>query len=342
MKAIAAVVMGLAFSGTLLAADVTQHRQRQETPQLSRKAAVYELVMKWGPSASRAQGRSVLAWADSMVSLFGTADLANLNKARSATTYSAMTAALTGAKTPSTANMVGVTPQTLGSLTSDLVFTPLASCVIVDTRPSSGGVGPFTPGAVRHFKASGVSFAAQGGSNTNCGIPAGIGSLLVSVSAIAPTSGGYFRLWPYSTPMPVASNISYVAGQNTQNEIVMATSVGLAQDFSVQSAGSSNVVVNVLGYFAAPVATTLDCLNIGGAEVTPLDGESAWSDLTCPTGYTVAATSCETTTSDDTLVNIDSFLVEDYYACAKADRVAGNGINASFAAWANCCRVPGR
>ena len=47
----------------------------------------------------------------------------------------------------------------IGSLSSDLVFTPLTPCRIVDTRVAGGTIPAL---ATRGFKAWGTSFAAQG------------------------------------------------------------------------------------------------------------------------------------------------------------------------------------
>lgn len=60
-----------------------------------------------------------------------------------------------------------VAPQTLGATTSDLVFTPITPCRIVDTRLAGGPIaGNFTRS---FFAINTASFAVQGGSATNCG-----------------------------------------------------------------------------------------------------------------------------------------------------------------------------
>src|SRR5688572_19514999 len=145
MKTTIVLAIGLALCGTALAAgpgrapDAMQAKGSEvAVQQLSRKQAVYELVLKWGPEAARTQRRSIADWANTMVPLFGSTDVANLNKALEAKTYTSMVNALTGTQAPSTSNLIGITPMSLGSTTSDLVFTPLPSCVIVNTtKPGS-------------------------------------------------------------------------------------------------------------------------------------------------------------------------------------------------------------
>ena len=343
MKTTIVLALGLALSGTLLAAGVTssggqppQASGKQETRQLSRKQAVYELVLKWGPAASRAQGRDIHAWADSLVPLFGTADVANLNKALSAKTYTGMVNTLTGTRAPSTAKLpAGITPASLGAMTEDLVYTPLPSCVIVNTtKPGSGGA--MTAGSARHLKASGASFVTQGGEDSNCGIPTGVRALLVSVTSATPSTSGYFRLWPYGTSEPLAANMSYTGGQLIQNEIVMATSVGLVADFSVRSSGNSHLIVNVLGYFAAPITTQLECALGPQVETTVIAGATGTISAACPAGYAPEAQvqlNCWSSSADGLLYR--SWFNTCYY------KNFGAATTTIFAR-ANCCRIPGR
>lgn len=347
MKTTIVLALGLALTGTVHAAGPSREgapgtRQassgsQAETRQLSRKQAVYELVLKWGPEAARAQSRSVHDWANSMVPLFGTADVANLNKALAAKSYTGMVNALTGTQAPSTAKLIGITPMSLGSTTSDLVFTPLPSCVIVNTtKPGSGGA--MTAGSVRHLKASGASFVTQGGQDSNCGIPSGMRALLVSVTSATPSTSGYFRLWPYGTTEPLAANMSYTGGQLIQNEIVMATSTGLVADFSVRSTGNAHLIINVLGYFAAPVATALECTDtaVATVNIAANSGDSV-NAPSCPVGYTMTSTYCYgdfgAQTKMSTMYNSGSSY------CVYQN---GNAFAITVGAKNRCCRVPGR
>jgi hypothetical protein len=347
MKTKIVLTLGLALSATVLAAGPNREGEpgtrqakasQAETRQLSRKQAVYELVLKWGPEAARTQARSIHDWANSMVPLFGTADVANLNKALKAKTYTGMVNTLTGTQAPSTSKLIGVTPMSLGSTTSDLVYTPLPSCVIVNTtKPGSGGA--MTAGSVRHLKASGATFVTQGGEDSNCGIPAGMRALLVSVTSAAPSTSGYFRLWAYGTSEPLAANMSYTSGQLIQNEIVMATSVGLAADFSVRSSGSSHLIINVLGYFAAPVATALECTDTEAATVNIAANSGGSVDApACPAGYGMTATYCYGDFGAQTKMSTMYNSFGESY-CVYQN---GNAFAITVGAKNRCCRVPGR
>lgn len=300
---------------------------------VNRHAAVKQLVLKWGPKAAAKQGVSIYRWADNMVPLFKTADIHNLNKALSAKTYTDMVLTMTGSKTVSAGKLPGgIVPQSLGSMSSDLVYTPLVSCILVDTRFAGGA---FNAGTVRHFKASGPNFTAQGGSATNCGIPAGVNALAVTVQAINATAKGGFRLWPYGTPMPLATAMSYGATQNTQNNVVLATTVGDTADFSVQSTANSHLLVAVVGYFAAPVATALDCTQEVGEAVSVANGATGTAFVECPAGYALTGGGG---------ISAAGMPIHSSFAfgswVVQAQNSTGSAKNLS--AIAECCRVPGR
>ncbi len=56
----------------------------------------------------------------------------------------------------------------LGSLSTDLVYTPVTPCRIMDTRNPGSISGILAAGTTRSFIAWGSSYAAQGGAATNC------------------------------------------------------------------------------------------------------------------------------------------------------------------------------
>jgi hypothetical protein len=306
----------------------------------TRHALVYKIVREWGPYVKEIYKEDIGLWADRMVPTLRQADTSKLRAAAQADTFEAMTNALLGQKSQfAAAAVAGKVAKSLGSTVNDLTYTALPGCILVDTRTVGGA---FAAGVVRHYKASGANFSAQGGSNTNCGIPTTPVSLVLSVSSISPTSNGYFRMWPYNTTMPAASNISYRTNENIQNDIILKMSQGLTQDFSVQSSGGSHLVVNVLGYFAAPFATQLDC-TIQTSTVDVAAAGFNTLDVNCPVllgAITRSATGggCENQFSATTNVS-QSFPLNNGWRCAMRN----NGASAvTLTAYARCCRVPGR
>ncbi len=119
-----------------------------------------------------------------------------------------------------------------------LQFFSVPPCRLVDTRSSSPP--PLSGGSTRTFPGAG-----------HCGIPTAARALAVNVTVTGATGGGDLRLFPAGSPLPLASAISYRAGQTRAAQ----TLVGLNGDgdFSVRcdqgSGSTAQLVVDVSGYF---------------------------------------------------------------------------------------------
>ena len=87
-----------------------------------------------------------------------------------------------------------IQPEALGDAGDDLVYTPINPCRIVDTRLEAGG---FLPNDTeRDWKASlpGSSFSSQGGSSTDCGIPASPAAVLANFAVTGSSQPGVLCL----------------------------------------------------------------------------------------------------------------------------------------------------
>jgi len=317
-------------------ASQTFGSERQERYELA-----HRLVSEWGPYVKAIYGEEIGPWAKRLTPTLQQASTHQLRDAVLADSYAAMMNGLTGGKAPDPKFLPGgVAPKALGDATADLVFTPLPQCNIVDTRNVGGTL---TANIGRHYKGSGASFVAQGGSNTNCGIPSNVTALLLGVTAVNQTAKGFFRLWPYGESIPVSSSMSYGPTQNTRNDVVVRMSQGLAMDFSVvSSTGGGHLLISVLGYYAPPVATALQCQGTAIESRSIAAGYNNWGSApACPTGYTPIVPYCWGPTGGVQL---------------KGSGLIGNGSGSrSFCHWHNttasaqtvyegtmCCRVPGR
>jgi hypothetical protein len=114
-------------------------------------------------------------------------------------------------------------------------------CRLVDTRNPAGSLGgpALAAGAQRSFPLTGT-----------CNVPAGARSLSLNVTVTAPTSGGDLKLFASGTSVPVATAISYGAGQTRANNGVVA--LDATGNFVVktgQPTGTVHVIVDVNGYF---------------------------------------------------------------------------------------------
>ena len=103
----------------------------------------------------------------------------------------------------------------IGSVASDLVYTPVTPCRIFDTRTSAGGTGPIPAAGTKNFMILGqASYASQGGAASNCGITASINTAAVAVNftVVSPATPGYITAYPFGTTKPTAATVNFNAG----------------------------------------------------------------------------------------------------------------------------------
>lgn len=144
-----------------------------------------------------------------------------------------------------------VVTTTGGSGTSATRFTvsgsyiPLAPARVMDTRPGGStadgqavGEGALTSGGSRQLKVTGRG-----------GVPStGVTAVALNVTVTGPTEAGYLTVYPWGVPRPNASNLNFLPGQTVPNMVIAKVSPeGFLGLFN--SAGSTHVVVDVLGWF---------------------------------------------------------------------------------------------
>ncbi|MDO8363848.1 MAG: DUF1501 domain-containing protein [Actinomycetota bacterium] len=111
---------------------------------------------------------------------------------------------------------------------------------VLDTRNGTGG--RTTPIAVN----SSYDVTVRG----VAGVPAAADSVVVNVTAVAPTAAGYLTVWPSGQTRPNASSVNFVSGQAVPNLVI--AKVGTNGKISVYNAnGSTHVVVDILGYMSS-------------------------------------------------------------------------------------------
>lgn len=153
------------------------------------------------------------------------------------------------------------------SATSDAVFTPVAPCRLFDTRTSQGGTGPITAAGIKGFNVWGqTSFAAQGGSPTNCGLDAGVETeaIAMNITVVTPDAGGFITAYPSgAATVPNAATVNFNAGDVKGNFTVVKVlqSTIATSHLSIYSTSGLDVVGDVVGYFARPKGANLTCSN---------------------------------------------------------------------------------
>jgi hypothetical protein len=263
-----------------------------------RKALITTVVQKWSAYVKQVRGVDPVVWARSMGPAFATADAANFRRAATMTTYEGMVANLLGQRTTDdeiitklAKDSSAATLASLASPSSNLVYTVITPCRIIDTRVAGGKLQANT---VRSFHASrpGGNFTDQGGSDTDCGIPANPAAVVMNVVTVHPDAQGYITLFPYGVTQPLSATVNNVVGTDVGNETIVKLTVGDYADFSAYSFAGTNMVADAVGYFAAGDAgsttpTPLSTSIANGVNVQVDNGMTFTAVANCPTGYSV-------------------------------------------------------
>jgi hypothetical protein len=124
-------------------------------------------------------------------------------------------------------------------------LTPVRPVRILDTTSTLGGhKAPLAAGETMNLQVLGAN-----------GIPgAGVSAVLVNVTAVAPSTGGYLTLFPTGATRPTASTLSFAASQTVANSALVR--VGSNGRISIyNNNGNTTVVIDVegwVGYDASP------------------------------------------------------------------------------------------
>ncbi|TXH76623.1 MAG: hypothetical protein E6Q88_02530 [Lysobacteraceae bacterium] len=322
---------------------------------VERGALARAYVLKWGGYVQQVYRVPVGVWAQRMVPTFAHADADNFRNALKRATYEGASAMLSGAGAKLSDEQVidsmaradlaptgvrqEVVTKALGSAAADLVFTPVTPCRILDTRVAGGVLaGTFT----RDFNAVvgvGGNFSSQGGSATDCGMAAaGQAAVVINLTAVTPTGAGFATAYPFGTTRPLASSVNYTAGAIVNNSIVVKLPSPLTtKDFTLYTFATSDYVADIVGYYAPPVATALECSRQFGSFVNvPANTYGFGVSATCPTGYTATGLGIEAAANvamADSAISSTGGTVFTYNLGGTAQ---------STRAWVQCCRVPGR
>jgi YVTN family beta-propeller protein len=125
-------------------------------------------------------------------------------------------------------------------------FVPVTPCRLVDTRPSKGGGGPIAGGTSESFP-----LPQLGG----CGIPATASAYSLNVTVVPATPLGYLTIWPTGAAQPVVSTMNSLDGRFKANAAIVPA--GYQGAVSVYASNTTNVILDINGYFTAPGAETL-------------------------------------------------------------------------------------
>ena len=126
-------------------------------------------------------------------------------------------------------------------------FVPVTPCRVVDTRNPDGPFGgpPIPSDTAR-------SFAIPQGPCT--GIPSNAAAYSLNVTVVPHGSLSYLTIWPTGQSQPVVSTMNSLDGRIKADAAIVPAGTGAA--VSVYVTNTSDVVLDINGYFAAPSAQT--------------------------------------------------------------------------------------
>ena len=118
-------------------------------------------------------------------------------------------------------------------------YTAYGPTRVLDTRYGTGA--PKAP--VKAHSVTQVKFAGNGG------IPADVTAVVLNVTATAPTAAGDIVVYGDGSARPSSSNVNFVKGQTVPNQVIAPVGADGKVDFYNASAGSTDLIADVAGYF---------------------------------------------------------------------------------------------
>jgi hypothetical protein len=318
-----------------------------------REAVITEIVDQWRSQLrSAVPAENIADEAEMLTAVLRRTSVEKLWAAREAETYEEVLAIVRGRwQGPASGSPLapGAIPNMIGDTGADLVFTPVTPCRIVDTRFATGGwAGKVGPNSGNWYSVNLADYSAQGGFAGSCGIPTSFNpsGVVLNVTSTGQTGLGNLRVVDCGGGLPTVSLVNYTPGVNLANATATrsALSCGLGpggdNDIYIHSAVSaSDVVVDIMGYFAPPEATALECVTTAAnAENVAAGANFGVFPPACPTGYTQVSVGCRAVT-----YNTANWAIINYYSGGGScwgTNTTGSAHN--YEARGRCCRLPGR
>ena len=240
-------------------------------------------------------------------------------------------------------------PENLGD-TSNLVYTALAPCRIMDTRSATAGSGVQGPIAgnvlkqIPGYVTLGSNWGQYGGNAaSNCGLNNTVGGAIHAVAIVItllnPNFDAYLGVSDSSTLATVLGNVAlnYTHGEGISTMYIVPQLASNVIYFAMPAGLSANIIFDVVGYFALSQATALECVDLSsGSTVIAANGVNNVTSPSCAAGYQMTSGSC---IADNFGVFVVASQLSTTQFCAYSNTTA---FSSSIHAVGRCCRVPGR
>ena len=137
----------------------------------------------------------------------------------------------------------------VGLVLSPVQFVPVTPCRLVDTRPQYGGGGPIQGGTSQVF------ILPQLAQTKGCADLSSAAAYSLNVTVVPSGPLGYLTLWPPGKNRPGVSTLNSLDGRIKANAAIVP--VGASRAVSVYVTNTTNVILDIDGYFAPVSASTL-------------------------------------------------------------------------------------
>ena len=130
----------------------------------------------------------------------------------------------------------------------NLAFYPVTPCRVADTRNPTGTFGgpSLAPAVARTFPVPA----------STCGIPASAQAYAFNMTVVPSGSLGFLTAWPAGTAQPGVSTLNALTGVITSNAAIVPA--GVSGGITVYATNTTDLIVDINGYFAPPGAGSLD------------------------------------------------------------------------------------
>ena len=122
-------------------------------------------------------------------------------------------------------------------------FVPITPCRLVDTRQTQT---PIVGGTFQFFNVPQLG---------NCNIPSTAAAYSLNVTVVPHQHLGYLTIWPAGRPQPTVSTMNSPDGRTKANAAIVPSGADAA--VSVFATDTTNVILDINGYFTAPGSGTL-------------------------------------------------------------------------------------
>ena len=202
-------------------------------------------------------------------------------------------------------------PLSIGSATSQLVFTPIPPCRIADTRGSGARTGILAPGVPRTFDLTTDAFGKGQGGQTSCpGLPSfSYYGWSVNLTVTGYDTSGFLQVYPFGGSVPATSISNFgPALPAVANSSTLTGCYGCSDDINVVASAPTHIILDVYGYFEIPTGFTTGATTLMAGTLTTVAAGtySRVNGGACPSGtHVIGGAQTNSSSSSNTILTSD-------------------------------------